>query len=390
MHNARSTPGIFLLAMIIAGVTEPSAAAWNALGEIRSLGPGITPGIAVDPSGTIHVVYMDDGLIFHRSGGADGLFGPPEAVPVPEGRAAYNSPHLVCDRHGSLHLVFERDYTRESKKAWYTNRHEGAWKEPLLAIDRSGTERRVNYPRLAVDDSAVYVSAFTLGGSAMTKIANPLSTPVVAKTAETLLWAAHPLLQGAELLIVGRAGPNGHKLERYTRSLEPRGESQLLSRGTPTKTGEPTAAIIDENGIVHAAGTTGSPMNVLWYTTSDRAAAGKDVILGPHVGHDASEFTFPVLLRDERGRILVSYRDHATGESCLALVESDAERFARPVVVAPRLTRRLRWNAHLAAAPGGGAYIIWDMDGQLYFRAVGEASYFEPAAISVSTANARV
>lgn len=111
-----------------------------------------------------------------------------------------------------------------------------------------------------------------------------------------------------------------------------------------------------------------------WYTTNERAAAGRDVILGPEVGHEVSEFTFPVLLRDARGRIYLSYRNHATGESCLTVFDPNAERFAPPIVTAPAITRRLRWNAHLAVAPGGGAYVVWDSDGRVYFRAVGEAA----------------
>ncbi|MGH7959278.1 MAG: hypothetical protein ACREH8_20035 [Opitutaceae bacterium] len=385
--------------------TRAATAAWNALGETQELGAGITPGICVDRAGTIHVVYMGGGKIFYRrndeaarqstrwSRGAPAAvaeraaarashphetsgFDPAEEVPVPEGPANYNSPHLVCDNQGTVHLTFERDFTRFSKKSWYTNRRDGKWKRPVLVLDHSATEKRVNYPRLAVHGDEVFIGGFVGGGSTIVRLLNVSEQPTVAGSVDTPLWVAHPLVDAqGQLWVVGRDGPRGHLLERYSGELRRLGERLLLSRGTPGKTGEPTAAIIDENGVVHVAGVTRSapqsPTEVLWYSTSARAAAGKDVILGPELGKDVGEDVYPVLARDAYGRIHVSYRHVETGEARLSILDERAGQFAPPVTVAPGVHKRSRWNPHLAAAPGGGVYIVWDNDGRIYFRPVG-------------------
>jgi hypothetical protein len=191
------------------------------------------------------------------------------------------------------------------------------------------------------------------------------------------LWVAHPLIDPAGgVLVVGRAGARGHRLERYSADLELRGEPLLLSQGTPNKTGEPTAAMIDAAGVVHVAGVTRSTptSEVIWYNTSARAAAGQGVVLGPEIGDHVKEFTYPVLLEDARRQIYLSYRHHGTGEAWLTIFDRAAGKFAASVTFAPRTTLRLRWNPHLAAAPGGGAYVVWDDEGKTRFRALGEAA----------------
>jgi hypothetical protein len=366
-----------MLATFAVALAPTLRAAWNDLGPVRELGAGATPGIAVDPAGTVHVVFMHDGAILHRQAGRDAEFAAAERVPVPEGPAAYNSPHLVCDALGTLHLAFTRDVTGAGKKVWYAAHRDGKWTQPVLAIDHSTTERRANYPRLAVasNGATAYLSAFAGGGSTIVRLDHLTTAARETARVETPLWVAHPLLESSgDMLAVGRAGASGHKLQRYSPALEARGEPLLLSRGTPTKTFEATAAIIDERGIVHVAGLTQSPVSVLWYTTEKRARNGKAVVLGPEVGAHASERVYPVLLRDGRGRVTISYRDHATGESKLTIIDPDGERFATPIVIAPAITSRLRWNAHLAAAPDGGAFIVWDAEGRMFFRSVGEAA----------------
>ena len=361
--------------LIVIGAT--AQAAWNTLGPVHELGAGITPGISSDAKGGIHVVMMVDGRIVYRCGDRHGRFNPPESVPVPEGAGVYNSPHVVCDAAGIVHLVFERDFTSRSQKAWYSNRQDGKWRAPVKALDRTGTERRINYPRLAVQGSTVYVAAFAGGGSVIAKLIDVTSAPRVARTVESPLWAAHPLIDPAGgIWVVGRAGPRGHQLERYSEALELRGERVLLSKATPNKTGEPTAAILDRAGVVHAAGVTRSTpnMEVIWYNTNVRAAAGQPVIVGPEIGDHVKEYTFPVLLEDARGRIYVSYRHNRTDEAKLAVFDPATEKFATPVTVAPTTTKRLRWNPHLAAAPGGGVLVIWEDEGKVRFRAVGEAA----------------
>jgi hypothetical protein len=374
-------PGPGVVALVRDGATnwflrtlrpdDTSTVEWNTLGVPTRIGSGITPGIAVDARGTVHIVTMHEGAIVHRQQPAGGEFGSPEIVPAPEGRAAYNAPHVVCDDRGTVHLVFERDFTGTSRKAWYTNRHNGVWKPPLLAIERHEPERRVNYPRLSLGDGVAWVSAFVGGGSTIVKVVDPDSAPRVSGRIDTPLWVAHVFPRSGEVVVVGRAGAGGHKLERYSAALERIGEPLLLSRGSPTKTFEPTATVIDAAGVIHIVGVTAQPVQKLWYANERRAAADMEVILGPDVGENVGEHTYPVMQHDRGGRLYVSYRDDATGEARLTVFDEPAGRFLPPVTIAPATTRRLRWNPHLAAAPEGGVQVVWEDNGEVFVRTAG-------------------
>jgi hypothetical protein len=348
-----------------------AAAEWGATGDIQIVDTGITPGVAVDGRGGIHLVYMRGADIFYRSGDSGGVLGPAERVPAPVDTGEYNSPHLVCDAAGTVHLVFTRGFTRSAQVAWYTNRQGGRWRTPVVALDQTGTNRRVNYPRLAVDGTTAYVGAFAAEGSRVARLSEILSAPRVTGSVDTRLWVAHPLVRGGEVLVVGRAGAQGHMMERYSRELELRGSALLLSRGTPQKTGEPTAALLDRNGIIHAVGVAGGTPDVLWYANDRRAAGGADVVLGPAAGDHVSEFTYPVLQEDARDQIYLAYREHSTGEGHITVIDPATGRFADPVTFAPAILRRLRWNAPLAAAPGGGVYAVWEADGRVHLRTIG-------------------
>jgi hypothetical protein len=369
LHPLRLSGLLTIVFIALAG--RASAAEWGARGEIHAIGAGITPGIASDERGGLHLVYMRGAEIFHRSGDAQGRWDAETRVPAPDGTGDYNSPHLVCDPAGTLHLVFTRGFTRHARVAWYTNRQAGAWRDPVVAIDQSDTGRRVNYPRLAVAGTTVYIAAFAAEGSRVVRLLDVLSEPRVGGHIDTRLWVAHPLLRGDELLLVGRAGGQGHMLEPFSRQLAPTGEPLLLSRGTPKKTGEPTAAVIDRTGVIHAVGVTGGAPDRLWYANDRGARQGREAVLGPELGDYVDEYTYPVLQADARGRIYVAYRDHSTGEGRITVIDPATGQFAQPVTFAPALTRRLRWNAPLAAAAGGGVYVVWEADGRVYLRGIG-------------------
>jgi hypothetical protein len=358
------------LAFMLAVVPAVMRAAFE-LGPIREVGPGITPALCVDPNGVLHIVSMHAGAIEHRRVSADGVISAPERVPAPPGSVRTNSPHLAVDAAGTLHLAFTHDASGNSKQVWYAARRDGRWSAPMVAIDSSGTEKRTNYPRLAVAGDQVLIAAFVGGGSRLVKLGALASAPRVVATADSPLWVAHPLIDPTgEYLVVGRHGASGHKLQRFTPELRPAGEPLLLSRDTPTKTYEATAAIIDARGVVHAAGAAGQHTQVLWYSTSERAEAGQGAVLGPELGQDIKEYSYPVLLRDTRGRIYVSYRHHPGGEGCITALDASGGRFEAPVTIAPMVERRLRWNPHLAAAPRGGVFTVWDNGGRVYLRSV--------------------
>jgi hypothetical protein len=337
------------------------------LGEIERVGEGVTPGIATDADGTLHLVTMHDGTILYRRKPVGGKFGAVEQLPLPEGKAPYNSPHVVCDAGGVVHLVFARDVTGSSRKAWYTNRRDGAWKPPLLAIE-AAPGKRVNYPRLALAEGTALVSAFVGGASVVVQLVGLEAVPSVGRRIDTPLWVAHAFPRDGGVWVVGRAGAAGHKLERYDSAWTRQGEALLLSRDTPTKTGEPTAAVADGDGTIFVVGLTGHPVQRLWGTTEPRATAGASVILGPEVGRDVKERTFPVMAIDRGGRVYVSYRDHGTGEGRVTVFDAAVGRFSEPLAVAPSTTARLRWNPHLAAAREGGVHVAWDDGGQVFTR----------------------
>jgi hypothetical protein len=356
------------------GRAPGAAGATIAMGETIAVAAGITPGVATDAWGLIHLVYMRGAEIYYRQIDGSGKMGDIERVPAPPGNGELNSPHVVCDAAGNVHLVFTRDFTRYAQVGWYTNRRAGRWSVPVVALDETGTERRVNYPRLFVDGTTAYVGAFAIDGSRIAKLADTLSKPRVVAKIESRLWLAHPIVRGGEVLLIGRAAARGHMLDRYTRHLDPAGEPLLLSRGTPKKTGEPTAVYLDRRGVVHVAGVMAGGPNRLWYNSDARAASGADAVLGPEVGDDVREFTFPVLQEDAQDTLYMSYRDHASGEGRIVTIDAATGRFTEPVRFAPAITRRLRWNAPLAAAEGGGVYATWESDGRVYLRAIGVPS----------------
>ncbi|MBM4028812.1 MAG: DUF1593 domain-containing protein, partial [Planctomycetes bacterium] len=352
------------------------------LGPIRSLGPGITPGVATDSYGGVHIVYMNAGRILYVQADAAGTLRDPQEIPAPEGEAVYNSPHLVLDPEDVPHLVFERDFTSKSKKVWYTNRRQGAWKPPIEAIH--APEQRANYPRLAVTEDVALVGAFSPGdgfSGTLAKIVDLDTTPRVAAAATTALWVPTPFVVGDGWIVLGRAGPAGHMLQKYGPDLKPAGNMQKISVGTPSKTGEPIAGLRDAKGVVHAAGITGQAVedghrDWLWYNNSARMSAGQGAILGPMFSAGVSEYVYPSMIQDSAGQLYLAYRDFDTGEGKLVTVSPQG--FGSPISIAPSATRRLRWNPQIAPGPDGRIYAVWDDNDTIHFRAirVGEKGTF--------------
>ena len=351
---------------------QAKAPGWAALGETIALGAGTTPGVGTDWEGNVHVVFMRDGGILHRTHvfGAAAL-SPEEAVPLPEGPGPYNSPHVVCGANGVVHLVFVHDFAGKSRRSWYAQRRDGKWSAPLLVHDITEEDRRLNYPRLHVAGDTAYVAGFVGGGSAVMKVVGLAGEPRVSGMITTKLWVVHPFVRSDELLLAGRAGSHGHALETYSSNLEPRRPGFVLSRGALMKTGESTAAYMDRAGVIHVAGLTGGGEAIVWYNSDRRAEQEKDLLIGPDVGAWVAEYTYPSMTGDEHGRIFISFRHHTTGEGRLAMVEPQQATFSGAVTFAPEITKRLRWNAPLAAARGGGVWLAWESDGEAFLRFAG-------------------
>ena len=356
---------------------------WDTLGTQQSLGAGITPGMATDSQGKIHLVYMTGGRIYYRLGTPAGVFGPTEEIPYPAGTGTgtYNSPHVIVDANDIPHVAFEKDFIGSSKKAWYTNRIGGTWKSPVTAIDMTGiTNGRVNYPRLAVSGDYACVCSLVTDSSEIChgKIAmlnNLASSPTVTHIRDTVYWQPDPVFTSqGYLYVTGRNGTLGHYIQRYDLDLNTVGSERKISIGTPSKTGESAAAVVDKNDVIHAAGVTWeSDQRLIWYNNTQRLDQGKSSICGllVPVGYELGERHYPTMTIDACGTVYVAYYDCETGGAKASIVVGDS--FATPVAFAPSMTVRLRWNPHMAPGLSGGVYAAWDDNNgeSMFLRSIG-------------------
>jgi hypothetical protein len=361
------------------GACPQTQEAWSILGTQQTLGDGITPGVATDSCGNIHVVYMNNGAINYNKANPAGVFGTPEQIPVPEGPANYNSPHLVCDTNGDPHVVFERDWYPSTSKCWYSNRKGGSWKTPTLAFNGL----LVLYSRLVLSGANAFVVASTgTPAGLLARFSNLSGTPHLDLTNSTYLFAPYPVTDGSgRLFVIGRNSASGHYLQQYDRNLNAVGGGVKMSTGTPNKTGEPTAAVIDGANVIHAVGNCGATgidpesSSELWYNKSqDGSGPVQGSILGLAGPGWMGQVEYPHSALDKSGRIYVAYRNEATGEGRISVVTNS--QFAEPVTFTPAITdpntsEQRRWNCQLAPAPGGGVYVTWDYNGRCYIRSVG-------------------
>jgi len=364
--------------------------AWSILGTQQTLGGGITPGVATDSQGNIHVVYMNNGAIYYTKANPSGIFGVLEQLPVPEGAANYNSPHVVCDASGDPHVVFERDWYPSTSKCWYSNRKGGSWKSPVLAFDGL----LVMYSRLVLYGSNAFVAASTANPSGtLARFSNLSGAPHLDLTAGTYLFAPYPVIDSSgNLFVIGRNSAAGHYLQQYDFSFNAVGGGFRISTSTPNKTGEPTAAVIDNAGLIHAFGNCGATgidpesSSDVWYNTSqDGSPPAQDSVLGLTGPGWMGQVVYPHCALDAHGVLYVAYRNETTGEGRISIITNG--QFADPVTFTPAITdpntsEQRRWNCQLAPAPGGGVYVTWDYNGQCYIRQVGVTG--APALLSVS------
>ncbi len=353
------------------------------LGAQQTLGDGIEPGIATDAQGSIHVVYMNNGTIWYRQGDPDAVFDAPELIPSPTtGPAQFNAPHVVCDGSNTPHVVFSDAFYPTPGNCWYTNRIGGSWKAPVSAFPGV----IVMYPRLALCGSYAFVAASTgTPEGTIARLSNLGGTPHVDLTTGTYLLAPYPVVNCAasRLFVVGRNSGNGHYLQEYNFNLATVSSGQKMTNGTPNKTAEPTAAIIDSSNVVHAIGNCGATgidpetNSELWYNNTQRMGLGENAVLGlagvPGSGWWGDN-VYPHMVMDINGKIWLGFRDITTGEGKISSV-SDAG-FTEPIVFTPVITDpnnpiRRRWNCQVAPAPTGGVYVTWDYGNQCYFRPAG-------------------
>lgn len=389
LFGIRRGPAVAMaaIALLPACASAPRAtpAAWNALGPQQDLGDGITPGIAVDRRGDVHIVYMGGKRISYRKGDSQLRFGPAEAIPVPAGPGNYNSPCVVADANGIPHVAFVKDAAGTSKRGWYTNRIGGSWKPPVevFGIDLTNNPKdlRVNYPRMALAEPYAFVGAITGNpGGRLCRVTDLDTTPRADKFVDNTLMTSRPVVDmTGRLFAVGRNGPAGQFLQEYDLDLKPVGRPRKLNQGQP-KTGEPVGACVDSKNVVHAAGWIGGigekdPAR-LYYMNSRRLDAGAPCIvappfpINPHTeGQNFPDPVYPDMAVDAFDRVYITYRDFVTGEVDVTLIDGD--KFSPLVSFGPVEAEHSRFNHSIAPAAGGGVYIAWDDGKTVYIRAVG-------------------
>jgi hypothetical protein len=373
-----SVGGALLMQLACTNAHIESTPEWNALGPVYEIDNGITPGIAMDAKGFLHLVYMNEGRIFYRRLSVDGNTTVREEIQPPVGPGDYNSPHLVIDKNDVPHVVFQKDYRGHSQRVWYTNRIGGSWKVPSTVI--SVSQGRANYPRIALSHSAAYIGAFTIHGDAdgtVVKVVDLDKNPTVHKTVGTNLWVPTPhIANTGNIFVVGRRAWEGHFVQEFDAGLEPLGEQRMLSSGTKLKTGEPLGTVIGRNDIVHAIGISGVPnaqgaldFDEMWYNNTDRTMGANSVITGISFSKPVHEYVYPVLAEDANGLIYLSYRNYDTNEGAITIISGDG--YSEPVVFAESVDLLMRWNPHIVAAPRGGVYAAWHADGTIFIRSIG-------------------
>src|SRR6266404_9791998 len=110
-----------------------------------------------------------------------------------------------------------------------------------------------------------------------------------------------------------RISAAGHYLQQYDLNLNAVGGGVKMSTGTPNKTGEPTAAVIDVADVIHAIGNCGATgvdpesSSDIWYNKSqDGAAPAQGSVLGLAGPGWMGQVVYPHSTIDANGRIYLA------------------------------------------------------------------------------------
>ena len=103
---------------------EPSGE-WTGI-QVLATGGAEQPRIAVDPSGTVHVVWLEGSSLKYKAKSSGGSWGPRETLPV--GSQGAVNPAICSDAEGGVHVVYEAG--NEDIKYLYRS-PTGQWSEPV-------------------------------------------------------------------------------------------------------------------------------------------------------------------------------------------------------------------------------------------------------------------
>lgn len=98
----------------------------------NSTSDSLSPGIVVAPSGAIHVVWEENGRVYHAVG-QGGRWSSPLIV------AWGDSPAIVADARGVIHLVWSADDGTGNLEIYYARYSDGDWGLPRNVSNTSGT-----------------------------------------------------------------------------------------------------------------------------------------------------------------------------------------------------------------------------------------------------------
>ncbi len=236
---------------------QAAAATPDGVSAPRRVGAGHSSDLAIDSRRKLlHLVYIEDASLLHRTGPVEGAFGPPEVI-VTGSHWVY--PRITLDRNGAPHVVVGQVPLGEkqlgnARRNLYTNRIGGRWKPPLIVFDRDLAKVSwVNFPTLAVDDDmTVFLGTKTFAPmlSKIARVENVATQPKVGLAGDVDLGQLNLIAKGARLLAVG-----GHKGEWHVRDIDKK-TLKAKSPGPEFAGGdrsEQARSYLDARGEVHIA-----------------------------------------------------------------------------------------------------------------------------------------
>jgi uncharacterized repeat protein (TIGR01451 family) len=175
-----------------------SDGAWSGFQNISSTSGGAAnPQLAVDASGTVHVVWEDSTPgyldIFYAKRSSDGTWSGLRNISANSGWSA--NPQLAVDRSGAVHVVWQ-DSTPGNTDIFYAKRSsDGAWSgsqnisstsggaaNPQLAVDAGGTVHAVWSGYASGNHGIFYVGPATVGQTCDFSITQAITVPITMST----------------------------------------------------------------------------------------------------------------------------------------------------------------------------------------------------------------
>ncbi len=116
---------------------------WSDVEVLSNTGTALQPRIAIDPSGTVHVVWNDGLKMKYAKRRPDGVWEGPEIGPI-----YIENPDIAVDVEGGLHLITEEGGGNDINYLYRSP--SGEWSEP---VNVSQSRYQSTYARIAIDEN---------------------------------------------------------------------------------------------------------------------------------------------------------------------------------------------------------------------------------------------